>query len=50
GCHLLYLSPYSPDLNKIEQCWSWLKSRIRKQIDKFSCLRDAMEDVLRKAS
>ena len=29
GCNLLYLPPYSPDLNKIEQCWSWLKSRIR---------------------
>lgn len=51
GCRLLlYLAPYSPDLNKIEQCWSWLKSRIRKQIDRFSCLRDAMEDVLSKAS
>jgi len=22
GCKLLYLPPYSPDLNKIEQCWS----------------------------
>ncbi|MBD2711576.1 transposase, partial [Arthrospira platensis FACHB-835] len=26
---LLYLPPYSPDLNKIEKCWSWLKARIR---------------------
>ena len=50
GCFLLYLSPYSPDLNKIERCWSWLKSRIRKQIDRFACLRDAMEDILGKAS
>ena len=22
GCQLLYLPPYSPDLNPIEQCWS----------------------------
>jgi len=22
GCTLLYLPPYSPDLNKIERCWS----------------------------
>lgn len=22
GCQLLYLPPYSPDFNKIEQCWS----------------------------
>jgi transposase len=47
GCKLLYLPPYSPDLNKIEQCWSWLKSRIRKQLEQFDCLRDAIEDVLR---
>ncbi len=32
GCQLKYLLPYSPDLNKIERCWSWLKSRIRKQL------------------
>jgi transposase len=46
GCQLLYLPAYSPDFNKIEQCWSWLKSRIRKQLDQFDCLRDAMEYVL----
>ncbi|MEI2583756.1 IS630 family transposase [Scytonema sp. PRP1] len=46
GCELLYLPPYSPDLNKIEKCWSWLKSRIRKKLDQFDCLRDAIEDVL----
>jgi transposase len=50
GCRLLYLPPYSPDFNKIEQCWSWLKSRIRKQLDQFDCLRDVIEDVLRLAS
>jgi transposase len=50
GCELLYLPAYSPDFNKIEQCWSWLKSRIRKQLDQFECLRDAMECVLHLAS
>ena len=30
GCELLYLPPYSPDFNPIEQCWSPLKNRIRK--------------------
>ena len=50
GCVLLYLPPYSPDLNKIEKSWSWLKSRIRKQIQEFDCLRDAIESVLRFAS
>lgn len=50
GCQLLYLPPYSPDLNRIENCWSWLKSRIRKQLNQFDCLRQAMEHVLRLAS
>jgi len=50
GCELLYLPAYSPDFNKIERCWSWLKSRIRKQLDLFDCLRDAMEYVLHLAS
>ena len=66
GCQLQYLPPYSPDLNKIERCWSWLKSgalrlglptmeaqqdsRIRKQIAQFDCLRDAVESVLSVAS
>ena len=25
GCTLLYLAPYSPDLNPIEKCWANLK-------------------------
>lgn len=50
GCELLYLPAYSPDFNRIERCWSWLKSRIRKQLDEFECLRDAMEHVLHLAS
>ncbi len=50
GCEVLYLPPYSPDLNRIEKCWSWLKSRIRKQIQQFDSLRETMESVLRLAS
>lgn len=50
GCKLLYLPPYSPQLNQIEHCWSWLKSRIHRQLDRFDYLRDAMEYVLRLAS
>ncbi|MER3432617.1 MAG: hypothetical protein C4288_04100 [Leptolyngbya sp. ERB_1_1] len=30
--YLVYLPPYSPDLNRIEKCWAWLKSRIRKPL------------------
>ncbi|MDB9539523.1 IS630 family transposase, partial [Anabaenopsis arnoldii] len=39
-----------PDLNQIEKCWSWLKSRIRKKLEQFDSLRDAIEDVLLFAS
>jgi transposase len=46
GCRVLYLPPYSPDLNRIEKCWAWLKSRIRKQLQETGELRDAMESVL----
>ena len=49
GCQLLYLPPYSPELNRIENCWSWLKSRIRKILSHFASLRQAMESVLKEA-
>ena len=29
GCSLLFLPPYSPDLNPIELLWSWLKQIVR---------------------
>lgn len=49
-CEVWYLPPYSPDLNKIERCWSWLKSRVRKQLKSYPSLREAMDEVLRLAS
>jgi transposase len=50
GCHLLYLPSYSPDFNRIEKCWAWLKSRIRKRLDNALSLQDAMEAVLKDAT
>ncbi|MBE9029083.1 transposase [filamentous cyanobacterium LEGE 11480] len=47
GCELLYLPPDSPDLNKIEKSWSWLKSRMRQEIDQHDTLREAIEAVLK---
>ncbi|HEY9626916.1 MAG TPA: IS630 family transposase [Coleofasciculaceae cyanobacterium] len=50
GGKLIYLPPYSPDLNRIEKCWAWLKSRIRKLLRDSDHLRDAMEAVLKQAA
>ncbi|MBW4552265.1 MAG: transposase [Aphanocapsa sp. GSE-SYN-MK-11-07L] len=50
GCQVVYLPPYSPDLNRIEKCWAWLKSRIRKLLPESPNLRDAMESVLKQAA
>jgi transposase len=50
GAQLVYLPPYSPDLNRIEKCWAWLKSRIRKQLHHAESLRDAIETVLHQAA
>jgi len=50
GAQVIYLPPYSPDLNRIEKCWAWLKSRIRKQRHNASSLRDAIETVLKQTA
>ncbi len=46
GCKLVYRQAYSPDLNRIEKCWAWLKHRIRKLLRNSDDLCDAMESVL----
>ena len=30
NCTVIFLPPYSPDLNPIENYWAWLKNRLRK--------------------
>lgn len=47
GCQLLSLPPYSPDLNRIEKCWAWLKSRIRQGLSDSTSRRQTMESVLK---
>ena len=44
GCQVLFLPPYSPDLNRIETFWAWLKNRLRSILTRFSSLDDAISD------
>lgn len=42
GCKLLYLPPYSPDLNPIEKFWANMKRWIRSHLDLFKNLLDSL--------
>ena len=44
SCEILFLPPYSPDLNPIEQFWSWLKRKLREILHKFNSLDAALLD------
>lgn len=47
GAYLLYLPPYSPDLNPIEQVFAKLKARLRKAAARsVDALLDAIADAL----
>ena len=39
---LIFLPPYSPELNPIEKLWAWLKRRIASFASSFSSLDDAI--------
>ena len=47
GCQLLFLPPYSPDLNPIEKFWANLKAKIKKIIGGFSTLAEAIDEAFR---
>ena len=44
GHILIFLPPYSAELNDIDNFWSWLKSRLRKILPDFENLDDAISD------
>lgn len=46
GCKLIYLPPYSPDLNPIENYWAVMKNQIKKIKDQFDNILDAIDSVL----
>ena len=45
GHQLLFLPPYSPDLNPIENYWAILKGKLRKVVANFQNLFDALAAV-----
>ncbi len=42
GCKLIFLPPYSPELNPIEKFWAWLKRFLRKILSSASSFDDAL--------
>jgi transposase len=51
GAHVIFLPPYSPDLNPIELCWSKVKTALRAaKARTFDTLIDAVADALRSVS
>ena len=43
GCELVFLPPYSPDLNPIEKFWANMKRWVKNNISSFSHLYDALK-------
>ena len=46
GCHILFLPPYSPDLNSIEKFWANIKQWIKNRISNFRELFYAIKQFL----
>ncbi len=46
GARVIYLPPYSPDLNPIEKCWSKIKTYLRAAKART---REALEEALKEA-
>lgn len=46
GCSVIFLPPYSPDLNPIEHYWSSIKNNIRKLAAYSKNFYDSIIDVL----
>lgn len=45
GCKVLFLPPYSPDLNPIEKFWAWFKGKVRLTSHRFTTLSETIDWV-----
>ena len=43
GCKILFLPPYSPDLNPIEKFWAWFKGKVRLLSHNFKMLSEVID-------
>lgn len=46
GCKILFLPPYSPDLNPIEKYWANMKTKVRELLLKVHTFADALDEVI----
>ena len=46
-CKVIFLPPYSPDLNPIENKWAWLKQRLRQTLSMFDSFDLALQNVFK---
>lgn len=46
GCKVLFLPPYSPDLNPIEKYWANMKSKVRELLPKVATLAEALDTAI----
>lgn len=49
GCKLIFLPPYSPELNRIEKFWANMKRYIKNHINNFKDLNDVIQYFFRYA-
>jgi putative transposase len=49
-CEVIFLPPYSPDLNKIEKFWAKLKRYVSQLVSKGESLIFALDTALRELS
>ena len=47
GCEIWYLPAYSPDLNKIENWWSVLKTWMKQMLPEFETVRECFDAAFR---